>query len=78
MEPMNDAPLHFEGRTIVNRGEWKMNVPVDFYLVINEEIDPGIIEEAALACAQTFTTSYVDKQDAKQAARMFSDDEESG
>jgi hypothetical protein len=75
---MDDAPLHFEGRTIVSRGGWQMNVPVDFYLTINPEIDPGIIEEAALACAQTFTTSYVDKQDQEQAARMFSDDEESG
>lgn len=54
-----------------------MTVPVDFHLVLHEDADESLIDQAALCLAQVYVEEYVKERDEEQeAAKMWDDDAE--
>lgn len=71
--------FHFTGKTIVSRGEWKMDVPVDFHLILEENADNEFVDFVSFYLAQLFTKDYVDKHDyeyEESLAELEDDDED--
>ena len=67
---------HFSGKTIVSRGHWKMDVPVDFHLLLEENADNAFVDDVSFWLAQLFTKDYVDKRDHEYEVAMMEDNDE--
>lgn len=65
---------HFTGATVVNRGPWHMEIPLDFHFFINPEADESQIDNAVMVIAKFLSEEYVVAKEAEAA--IMQDDEE--
>lgn len=72
---MEHDSAHFVGKSEVSRGEWKMVVPIDFHIVLDETSDPKHIDKLAMYLTEIYVTEYVRRSE--QQACILSDDDDS-
>lgn len=71
---MDDLSFHFEGHTVVSRGEWQMQVPVEFNLFLDECADPFYVDQVKVFLAEKFTSEYIARHDEAYRLAMMEED----
>ena len=71
---MEANAVHYTGQTVVWRGPFHMEVPLDFHIFINPEENEHLRETAAMVIAKVLSERYV--LDAEESSCIIEDDEE--
>ena len=66
---------HFTGETVVTRGPWQMQIPLDFHFIVNPEEDYRHLDQAVMVIAKFLSEEYVLEKEA-EAANFIEDEEE--
>lgn len=60
---MEVKSLHYHGETVVTRGPWHMDIPLDFHLFISANADQSLSGEAAMCIAQFISRNVVETRE---------------
>ena len=64
---------HFTGETVVWRGPWHMEIPLDFHIFLNPEISGAEMKTAAMVMSQFLSQEWVENAEAE--ASMMEEEE---
>lgn len=50
---------HFTGETVVWRGPWHMEIPLDFHMILNPEVPGADMKTAAMVISKFLSEEFV-------------------
>lgn len=73
---MDGKTVHFKGETVVWRGPWHQEVPLDFHILLAPGQDPELMHQAAMVISQFISQEWVMEREAESFIENEGMDEE--
>lgn len=75
---MESKTAHFKGETVVWRGPWHQEVPLDFHILLAPGADPELMHQAAMVLSRFLSEEWVSEKELEYRESSILDEDEEG